>query len=92
MWVCGEIGYALTTSGRQRATALALEHVHRPVPNAALLGGFAALTGQLALAAVEQAIAARFPSRVAAGNIEAARAAFGLVTDQIGTDQMGASR
>src|ERR1044072_2026000 len=23
MWVCGEIGYALTTSGRQRATARA---------------------------------------------------------------------
>jgi pyruvate ferredoxin oxidoreductase gamma subunit len=66
------------------ATALALEHVHRPVPNAALLGGFAALTGQLALAAVEQAIAARFPPRVAAGNVEACRAAFGLVTDQIG--------
>lgn len=66
------------------ASALALAYVHRPVPNAALLGGFAALTGLMSLAAVEQAIAARFPSRVATGNIEAARAAFGLVTDQIG--------
>jgi pyruvate ferredoxin oxidoreductase gamma subunit len=69
------------------ATALALTHVHRPVPNAALLGGFAALTGQLSLEAVEQAIAARFPSRVAAGNIEAARAAFHVVTDQIGASR-----
>ena len=58
------------------ATALALAHVHRPVPNAALLGGFAALTGLMSLASVEQAIAARFPARIAAGNIEAARAAF----------------
>jgi pyruvate ferredoxin oxidoreductase gamma subunit len=63
------------------ATALALKHVHRPVPNAALLGGFAALTSLMSLAAVEEAIAARFPSRVAAGNIEAARAAFHLVTE-----------
>jgi pyruvate ferredoxin oxidoreductase gamma subunit len=66
------------------ATGFALAHVHRPVPNAALLGGFAALTGLMSLAAVEQAIAARFPSRVGAGNIDAARAAFHLVTDQIG--------
>jgi pyruvate ferredoxin oxidoreductase gamma subunit len=66
------------------ATTLALTHVHKPVPNAALLGGFAALTGLMSLAAVEQAIAARFPSRVAAGNVEAARAAFRLVTKQMG--------
>jgi pyruvate ferredoxin oxidoreductase gamma subunit len=66
------------------ATTLALTHVHKPVPNAALLGGFAALTGLMSLAAVEQAIGARFPSRVAAGNVEAARAAFRLVTEQMG--------
>ena len=66
------------------ATALALEHVHRPVPNAALLGGFAGMTGLMSLSAVEQAIAARFPDRVAAGNIEAARAAYELVTIQTG--------
>ena len=66
------------------ATALALEHVHRPVPNVALLGGFAALTGLMSLSAVEKAIAARFPERVAAGNIDAARAAFHIVGDQMG--------
>ena len=66
------------------ASALALAHVHRPVPNAALLGGFAALTGLMSLTSVERAIAARFPARVADGNIEAARAAFQDVTDQMG--------
>jgi pyruvate ferredoxin oxidoreductase gamma subunit len=38
------------------------------VPNAALLGGFAALTGLMSLPAVEAAIAARFSDRVAVGN------------------------
>jgi pyruvate ferredoxin oxidoreductase gamma subunit len=69
------------------ATALALEHVHRPVPNAALLGGFAALTGLMSLSAVEQAIAARFPDRIAAGNIDAARAAYGQITVHIGVSE-----
>jgi pyruvate ferredoxin oxidoreductase gamma subunit len=64
------------------ASALAQVHVHRPVPNAALLGGFAALTGLMSLSAVEQAIAARFPDRVAAGNIEAARAAYRELTGE----------
>ena len=42
------------------ATALALEHLGRPLPNAALLGGFAALTGRVSLDALEQAIGERF--------------------------------
>jgi len=58
------------------ATELARKHVGRPVPNAALLGGFAAVSGQISLASVEKAIATKFPASIAAGNIEAARAAF----------------
>lgn len=58
------------------ATQLALEHVGRPVPNAALLGGFAAMTGLVSLAAVEAAIREKFPSRVAEGNIKAAALSF----------------
>ena len=58
------------------ASALALTHVGRAVPNAALLGGFAALCGLMSLGSVVAAIEARFPSAVAAGNIRAARAAF----------------
>jgi len=58
------------------ATELALRHVGRPVPNAALLGGFAATTGQLSLAAVEKAIAEKFSTKIGAANIAAARDAY----------------
>jgi pyruvate ferredoxin oxidoreductase gamma subunit len=43
-------------------------------PNAAMLGGLAALTGVISLQSVEHAIQTRFSGRVAAGNIAAARA------------------
>ncbi len=61
------------------ATDLAREHLGRPLPNAALLGGFAALTGQVGLAAVVDAIRARFPGPVGEGNARAAEAAYHLV-------------
>jgi len=61
------------------ATELALRHIGRPVPNAALLGGFAALTGRLRLESVETAIRQRFPRRLADGNVAAAREAFQIV-------------
>jgi pyruvate ferredoxin oxidoreductase gamma subunit len=57
------------------ATELAREHLGRPLPNAALLGGFAALTGQVSLAAVTGAIRARFAGAVGEGNSRAAEAA-----------------
>ncbi len=67
------------------ATELAMQHLGRPVPSAALLGGFAALTGLVRLESVVAAIEARFASRpdVAAGNAGAARAAFDYVTDEL---------
>jgi pyruvate ferredoxin oxidoreductase gamma subunit len=68
------------------ASSLALSHVGRALPNAALIGGFAALCGLMSLSAVVAAIGARFPSSVAAGNIRAARAAFECVrsaTEQV---------
>lgn len=58
------------------ASELALKHVGRPLPNAALLGGFAAITGQLDFDAVAQAIRDRFPGKVGAANVTAARAAY----------------
>jgi pyruvate ferredoxin oxidoreductase gamma subunit len=58
------------------ATELAREHLGRPLPNAALLGGFAALTGVVSLASVAAAIRERFPAKIAAGNVAAAEAAF----------------
>jgi pyruvate ferredoxin oxidoreductase gamma subunit len=58
------------------ASELAREHLGRPLPNAALLGAFAALTGIVSLDAVAAAIRERFPATIADGNVAAARAAF----------------
>ena len=58
------------------ASELAMKHVGRPLPNAALLGGFAAITGQLKLASVEAAIFSKFRGKVGEGNVAAARDAF----------------
>jgi pyruvate ferredoxin oxidoreductase gamma subunit len=64
------------------ATELAREHVGRPVPNAALLGGFAALSGLLSLGSVVGAIAETFPGSVGERNAAAATAAYELVMRQ----------
>ncbi len=61
------------------ATELALKYVGRPVPNAALLGGFAALTGLIKMESLEAAIREKFSGKIADANIAAARAAFALV-------------
>ena len=57
-------GFARASSNigcaRSPATELALKHVGRAVPNAALLGGFAAITGVIALKSVA-AIREKFP-------------------------------
>ncbi|NRF71090.1 2-oxoacid:acceptor oxidoreductase family protein [Aquincola sp. S2] len=64
------------------ATELALEHVGRPLPNAALLGAFAALCGLIQLADVQAAIEARFSGALARGNVAAATAAHQWVRQQ----------
>jgi pyruvate ferredoxin oxidoreductase gamma subunit len=61
-------GHAVTVP----ATELALKHVGRPVPNAALLGAFAALTGVVRLESVAKAIREEFPGKVGDANIAAA--------------------
>jgi pyruvate ferredoxin oxidoreductase gamma subunit len=63
---------------RVPATELAQKHVGRPVPNAALLGGFAAVSGQIRLESVVAAIRSKFPGRVAEGNVLAATEAYTL--------------
>jgi len=62
------------------ATEIAMKHVGRPLPNAALLGGFAALTGRTSLESVNSAIREKFPAKVAQANVLAAAAAFEYVT------------
>ncbi len=60
------------------ATDLARRHVGRPLPNAALLGAFAALTGVVSIDSVEKAIRERFAGAVGEANVAAARAAYSL--------------
>ena len=61
------------------ATELALKHVKRPVPNAALLGAMAAVTGVIQMDAVIEAITKKFPGPVGEANIAAANAAYEMI-------------
>jgi len=65
------------------ATRLALTHVGRPVPNAALLGGFAALCGLISLRSVEVALREGFAGGVADANVAAAAGAYGFVASEM---------
>jgi pyruvate ferredoxin oxidoreductase gamma subunit len=61
------------------ATGIALEVLGVPITNTALMGAFAAATGEITMEAMEHAIGHRFKGDLAAKNIEAARRAFNLV-------------
>lgn len=61
------------------ATEIALRHLGRPLPGAALLGAFAALTGWISLDAVTHALDEKFAGKVAQANIAAATEAFGAM-------------
>ena len=65
------------------ASELARRHLGRPLPNAALLGGFAALTGLLRLESVTAAIRERFPGKTGEDNAAAAEAAYDYVEDEL---------
>lgn len=71
------------------ASEIALKHIGRPLPNAALLGAFAALTGVVKLESVLDAIRGAFPAAIAAANVAAATAAHDAVgggpVQQMGT-------
>ena len=67
------------------ASEIALVRVGRPLPNAALLGAFAAITRQLALESVSAAIRQKFRGRIAEANVSAAAAAYAAVMDQLET-------
>ena len=74
-------GHAVTVP----ATELALKHVGRPVPNAALLGAFAALTGVVRLESVAKAIREQFPGKIGDANVAAATEAHDAVIARIKT-------
>ena len=65
-------------------TELAREQLGKPLPNAALLGGFAALTGAVALGSVASAIRERFAGLLGEQNVAAAEQAFAVVRAQTG--------
>jgi pyruvate ferredoxin oxidoreductase gamma subunit len=65
------------------ATEIALKHFGRPLPNAALLGGFAAISGQISLESVAAAIREKFSGKVAEGNVAAATEAHAYVRDEM---------
>ena len=65
------------------ASGIALAAVGRPLPNAALLGGFAALTGRISLESVAAAIRETFTGRIAEGNVTAAEQAYACVQREI---------
>jgi pyruvate ferredoxin oxidoreductase gamma subunit len=84
-----ELGLGELAAGMRRdrlaivpATQLALQHLGRPVPNAVLLGGLAALSGVVSLDAVVGAIKERFTGPLADGNAAAAAAAYRIVAEQ----------
>jgi len=64
------------------ASEIARAELGRPLPNAALLGGFAALTGALRLDSVLAAIRERFRGKVGESNAAAAKAAFDFVAQE----------
>jgi pyruvate ferredoxin oxidoreductase gamma subunit len=70
-------GHVLTVP----ASELALKHVGRPLPNAALLGAFARLTGIVHLKSVAAAIREAFGEKIAEANIAAATAAYDAVAN-----------
>ncbi|MCB1956749.1 MAG: 2-oxoacid:acceptor oxidoreductase family protein [Rhodocyclaceae bacterium] len=61
------------------ATEIAIKHLGRPMPNAVLLGGFAAISGAITLESVHAAIRDKFSGKVADANVAAATDAFETV-------------
>jgi pyruvate ferredoxin oxidoreductase gamma subunit len=65
------------------ATDLAREHLGRPLPNAALLGAFAAVTGIVSPVSVAAAIREKFAGAVGDANVAAAEAAYAFAQDEL---------
>ncbi|MGZ6869742.1 MAG: 2-oxoacid:acceptor oxidoreductase family protein, partial [Frankiaceae bacterium] len=64
------------------ATDIARAHLGRPLPNAVLLGAFAAFVGVVSLESVEAAIRRRFPGPIGERNAAGAVAAHDYVRER----------
>lgn len=65
------------------ATRFAIEKIGRPLPGAAMLAGFAAMTGAMKLESVQQAYNARFGGKIAEANAAVAELAFQHIEQQM---------
>ncbi len=65
------------------ATELAMKHLGKALPNAVLLGGFAAISDVVSLTAVVDAIQQRFAGAIARNNVAAAEAAYQFVRQEM---------
>ncbi len=65
------------------ATDMANKHLHRPLPNVALVAGFAALTQEVSLSSIEEAIQQKFPGPIGKQNINVAREAYDYVASHV---------
>lgn len=65
------------------ATDIARAHLGRPLPNAVLLGAFAAFTGVVSLESVTTAIRRRFDGPIGDRNAEGAEAAYDHVRERM---------
>ena len=61
------------------ATRIAQEILGRPIGNTALLGAFAAVTGELSMEAVSQAVGERLGGQLGKRNVEVARRTYDMV-------------
>ena len=61
------------------ASETAMKFVGRPLPNAALLGAFAAVTEKVSMDAVESAIHEKFPGKIGEKNAAAAKHAYATI-------------
>jgi pyruvate ferredoxin oxidoreductase gamma subunit len=63
------------------ATQIALEEMGLPITNTTLMGAFAAASGEIAIDALKDAIAERFPGNLAETNFAAAKRAYSMVLE-----------
>ncbi|HZK04677.1 MAG TPA: 2-oxoacid:acceptor oxidoreductase family protein [Actinomycetaceae bacterium] len=65
------------------ASDIAREYIGRPLPNAVLLGGLAALTRRFGIKDVVSGLNRKFSGKIAEGNIAAANRAYEMVTERL---------
>ncbi len=63
------------------ATSYAMKYIRRPLPGAAMLAGFAALTGKLKLESIQEAFKTKYKGKVAEANGLVAEAAYNFVLE-----------